>query len=82
MGSMHVRWRDGDDYGGRRRILRFIREFGRRKGYPPSYREIAGELGLAVSTVCYRPGSQIRKRVPSPAIDDPSDDPALTPSLA
>jgi LexA DNA binding domain len=34
----------------RRRILRFVQEFGRREGHSPSYREIAEELGLAVST--------------------------------
>lgn len=37
----------------RRRILGFVQKFGRREGYPPSYREIAEELGLAVSTVSY-----------------------------
>ena len=37
----------------RRRILAFIREFGRREGYSPSYREIAEVLGLAISTVSY-----------------------------
>jgi repressor LexA len=37
----------------RRRILGFVQEFGRREGYSPSYREIAGELGLAISTVSY-----------------------------
>jgi repressor LexA len=43
--------RDGD--GQRRRIAGFVREFGRREGYSPNYREIAEELGLAVSTVFY-----------------------------
>ncbi len=37
----------------RQRILGFVQEFGRREGYSPSYREIAGKLGLAVSTVSY-----------------------------
>jgi repressor LexA len=37
----------------RRKILAFIREFGRREGYSPSYREIAEVLGLAISTVSY-----------------------------
>lgn len=37
----------------RRRVLAFIREFGLREGYSPSYREIAAVLGLAVSTVSY-----------------------------
>jgi repressor LexA len=43
--------RDGDWQ--RRRILRFVQEFGRRGGYSPSYREIAEGLGLALSTVSY-----------------------------
>jgi SOS-response transcriptional repressor LexA len=34
-------------------ILRFVKEFGQREGYSPSYREIAEELGLAVSTFSY-----------------------------
>jgi len=51
MDSSNLRWRAGD--WRRRRILRFIQEFGRREGYPPSYREIAGALGLGVSTVSY-----------------------------
>jgi repressor LexA len=38
---------------GERKILQFVQEFGRREGYSPSYREIADELGLAVSTVSY-----------------------------
>src|SRR5260370_37501876 len=37
----------------RRRILGFVQEFGRREGYSPSYRDIAEELGLAISTVSY-----------------------------
>jgi repressor LexA len=37
----------------RRRILGYVHEFVRREGYSPSYREIGGELGLAVSTVAY-----------------------------
>ena len=47
------RWRTGVGEWQRRRILRFVQEFGRREGYSPSYREIAEELGLAVSTVAY-----------------------------
>jgi repressor LexA len=47
------RWRTGAGDWQRRRILRFVQEFGRREGYSPSYREIAEELGLAVSTVAY-----------------------------
>jgi len=37
----------------RRRIRRFVHEFGRREGYSPSYREIADGLGLSASTVHY-----------------------------
>ena len=37
----------------RRQIRWFVREFTQREGYSPSQREIAEELGLAVSTVSY-----------------------------
>jgi repressor LexA len=37
----------------RRAIVRFARDFGRRAGYPPSLREIAEGVGLAVSSVSY-----------------------------
>jgi repressor LexA len=37
----------------RRKIRRFIQEFCRREGHPPSQREIANAVGLAVSTVSY-----------------------------
>ena len=37
----------------RREIRRFVQEFSRREGHPPSLREIAGAVGLAVSTVFY-----------------------------
>jgi repressor LexA len=47
------RWRTGVGDWQRCRILRFVQEFGRCEGYSPSYREIAEELGLAVSTVAY-----------------------------
>ena len=47
------RWHTGVGDWQRGRILRFLQEFGRREGYSPSYREIAEELGLAVSTVSY-----------------------------
>jgi repressor LexA len=53
MDSTKLRWRTGAGEGQRRRILRFVQEFGQREGYSPSQREIAGELGLAVSTVAY-----------------------------
>ncbi len=47
------RWHTGAGDWQRRRILLFVQEFARREGYSPSYREIAEELGLAVSTVSY-----------------------------
>lgn len=37
----------------RQEIRRFVRDFSRREGYPPSQREMADAVGLAVSTVCY-----------------------------
>jgi repressor LexA len=37
----------------RRRIIGFVQEFGHREGYQPSQRQIAGRLGLSVSTVNY-----------------------------
>ena len=37
----------------RRMIVLFVREFGRREDHPPSLREIAEGVGLAVSTVSY-----------------------------
>jgi repressor LexA len=52
MGSVKLRSHAGGDWR-RRKILQFVQEFGRREGYSPSYREIADELGLAVSTVSY-----------------------------
>jgi repressor LexA len=49
-GTKH-RGRDGEWQ--RRRILRFVRDFGRRAGHSPCYREIAEGLGLALSTAHY-----------------------------
>jgi repressor LexA len=37
----------------RRDIRRFVREFAQREGHPPSQRQIADAVGLAVSTVSY-----------------------------
>lgn len=37
----------------RRRILVYSREFTRREGYSPSYRQIGDQVGLAASTVSY-----------------------------
>jgi repressor LexA len=37
----------------RSRIIRFVQEFAQHEGYSPSYREIAEQLDLAVSTVSY-----------------------------
>jgi repressor LexA len=48
-----LRWHTDVGDWQRGRILRFVQEFGRREGHSPSYREIAEELGLAVSTVAY-----------------------------
>lgn len=45
--------RTGPGYWRRRKILRFVQEFGRREGHPPSQREIADAVGLALSTVSY-----------------------------
>ena len=53
LGSTKLHWHTGGGDWQRHKILRFVQEFGRREGYSPSYREIAEELGLAVSTVSY-----------------------------
>jgi repressor LexA len=37
----------------RRRILRCFRELEQRTGYRPSYRQVAGKLGIGLSTVAY-----------------------------
>jgi SOS-response transcriptional repressor LexA len=37
----------------RRKIVQFVREFSRCEGHPPSLREIADAVGLAVTTVYY-----------------------------
>lgn len=53
LGSTKLHWHTGGGDWRRRKILQFVQEFARREGYSPSYREIAEELGLAVSTVSY-----------------------------
>jgi repressor LexA len=53
MGNTKPSRRTGRGEWHRRRILRFLREFGHREGHSPSLREIAGEVGLAISTVSY-----------------------------
>jgi DNA-binding transcriptional ArsR family regulator len=53
MGSTAMRWPAGSGDGQRRRIIRFVQEFRRREGCPPSYREITAALGIAVSAVSY-----------------------------
>lgn len=53
LGSTKLHWHAGGGDSQRRKILQFVQEFVRREGYSPSYREIAEELGLAVSTVSY-----------------------------
>lgn len=53
MGRSKVQGRAGDGDWQRRRIRKFVQEFGQREGYSPSYREIGEALHLAVSTVSY-----------------------------
>jgi repressor LexA len=53
LGSTKLHWHTGGGDWRRRKILQFVQEFARREGYSPSYREIAEELGLAVSTASY-----------------------------
>ena len=36
-----------------KRILRFIRDASKAKGYPPSFTDIANHIGMAVSTTDY-----------------------------
>lgn len=66
-------------------IVRFVREFGRREGHPPSLREIAEEVGLAVSTVSYHlsvleQDGALRRGVGQPrTIVQPAADPGLSP---
>jgi repressor LexA len=45
--------RTGPGDGRRREIRRFVREFTQREGHPPSLRQIADAVGLAVSTVAF-----------------------------
>ena len=53
MGSSTPSRRTSPGDRGRRAILQFLREFGHREGHPPSLREIAGGVGLSISTVSY-----------------------------
>lgn len=63
----------------RRRIRRFVKDFSRREGYPPSQREIADAVGLAVSTISYHlsvmqeEGSVRRGRGQPRTIVEPAD---------
>jgi repressor LexA len=65
----------------RRKIVRFIREFGRREGHSPSLRQIARDVGLAVSTVSYhvsileQEGSLRRSAGQPRTIVEPADPP-------
>ena len=52
MGTGNLRWRTGNGDRRRRRILRFVQGFGRREGFPPSYREIAGNSGWRYPRRC------------------------------
>lgn len=69
----------GDGERQRRKIVGFVQEFVRREGYSPSYREIAEELGLAVSTVFYhvavlkREGTLRRSTGQPRTITEPAD---------
>jgi repressor LexA len=68
----------------RRRILRFLRDFVQRHGYPPSLREIGKAVGLAQSTVFYH-RSVLEKYgylchgagLPRTAVEQPPGDPAI-----
>ncbi len=58
--------RDGPAHWQRRRILRFVREFTEREGYPPTLREMGEAVGLAPSSVHYhlsvlRDGGYLRR---------------------
>lgn len=53
MGGITPSRRTGSGDWHRRAIVRFVQEFAYREGHPPSLREIAGEVGLAISTVSY-----------------------------
>jgi repressor LexA len=63
----------------RHRIRRFVKDFSRREGYPPSQREIAAAAGLAVSTISYHvsvmqgEGSVRRGRGQPRTIVEPAD---------
>jgi repressor LexA len=70
----------------RRRILRFLRDFVRRHGYPPSLREIGTAVGLAPSTVFHH-RSVLEKHgylchgagLPRTAVERPPGHPAIRP---
>jgi len=72
----------------RRRILRFLRDFVQRHGYPPSLREIGKAVGLAQSTVFYH-RSVLEKYgylchgagLPRTAVERPPGDPAIRPRV-
>jgi repressor LexA len=70
----------------RRTILRFIRGFVQRHGYPPTLREIGAAAGLVPSTVCYH-RSILEKHgylshgagLPRTAVEPPPGHPAVRP---
>jgi repressor LexA len=70
----------------RRKILRFLRDFVQRHGYPPSLREIGKAVGLAPSTVSHH-RSVLEENgylshgagLPRTAVERPSGHPAIQP---
>jgi repressor LexA len=72
----------------RRKILRFLRDFAQRHGYPPSLREIGKAVGLAPSTVSHH-RSVLEKHgylshgagLPRTAVERPPGHPAIRPQV-
>ncbi len=72
----------------RRKILRFLRDFVQRHGYPPSLREIGKAVGLAPSTVSHH-RSVLEENgylshgagLPRTAVERPSGHPAIQPRV-
>jgi len=68
----------------RRAILRFIRGFAQRHGYPPTLREIGAAVGLVPSTVCYHRSVLVKHGylshgagLPRTAVEPPPGSPAI-----
>jgi SOS-response transcriptional repressor LexA len=51
--SSNTSRRTGPGDGHRCAIVRFVGDFAHREGHPPSLREIAGQVGLSISTISY-----------------------------